>query len=258
QTVCSAPAAGVDVRKLLFADRTVVLSQHSEALVLGAGVPRERVRRIPPAVAELPVPDASQRAAARARLGLALDRPLIVYPGDLEYSSAAERVLRAHAARWQARGAVLVLACRAKTAAASAREAALRVLADQLGVAGDVAWLGETREIHALLGAADVVVLPAETLYAKMDLPLVVIEAMLLERCTLVAAGTPAAELAVDGAALAVSPEVDAIADAVSALLDDDARRAEIGRAARAHALACFAPKRVAAEYESLYDELLS
>jgi glycosyltransferase involved in cell wall biosynthesis len=258
QTVCSAPAAGADVRRLLFADRTIVLSQHSEALVLGAGVPRERVRRIAPAVGELPVPDAAQRAAARARLGLALDRPLVVYPGDLEYSSAAERVLRAHAARWQARGALLVLACRAKTAAASAREAALRVLADQLGVSADVAWLGETREIHALLGAADVVVLPAETLYAKMDLPLVVIEAMLLERCTLVAAGTPAAELAVDGAALAVSPEVDAIADAVSALLDDDARRAAIGRAARAHALSCFAPQRVAAEYESLYDELLS
>jgi len=258
QTVCSAPAAGVDVQKLLFADRTVVLSQHSEALVLAAGVPRERVRRIAPAVHALPVPDAARRAAARQRLGLALDRPVIVYPGDLEYSSAAERVLRAHAARWQRRGAVLVLACRAKTAAASERERALRALAGQLGVTGDVVWLGETREIHALLGAADVVVLPAETLYAKMDLPLVVIEAMLLERCALVAAGTPAAELAVDDAALAVTPEVDAIAEAVSSLLEDDARRAAIGRAARAHALARFAPTRVAAEYESLYDELLS
>jgi glycosyltransferase involved in cell wall biosynthesis len=84
-----------------------------------------------------------------------------------------------------------------------------------------------------------------------------VIEAMLLERCALVASGTPAAELAADGAALAVSPTVDALADAVSALLDDDARRNAIGRAARAHALERFAPKRVAAEYESLYDELL-
>jgi glycosyltransferase involved in cell wall biosynthesis len=257
QTVCSAPAPGVDVRKLLFADRTVVLSRHSESLVLGAGVARERVRRIAPAVDALPVPDAAQRAAARERLGLAADRALIVYPGDLEYSSAAERVLRAHAARWQRRGAVLALACRAKTAAASERERALRSLSSQLGVAGDVAWLGETREIHALLGAADVVVLPAETLYAKMDLPLVVIEAMLLERCAVVAAGTPAAELASDGAALAVAPEVDVIAETVSALLDDDARRAMIGRAARAHALERFAPERVAAQYESLYDELL-
>jgi len=44
----------------------------------------------------------------------------------------------------------------------------------------------------------------------------------------------------------------------VSALLDDDARRNAIGRAARVHALARFAPEHVAAEYESLYDELLS
>jgi glycosyltransferase involved in cell wall biosynthesis len=258
QTVCSAPAAGADIRNLLFADRTVVLSQHSERLVLDAGVPRERVRRIPPAVGALPVPDAAQRAAARTRLELPLERPLIVYPGDLEYSSAAERMLRAHAARWQRQDAFLILACRAKTSAAVERERALRDLASQLGVSESIAWLGETREIHALLGAADVIALPAETLYAKMDLPLVVIEAMLLERCTLVAAATPAAELAAPGAALAISPDVDTLADTISALIEDPARRAAIGRAARTHALERFAPGRVAAEYESLYDELLA
>jgi glycosyltransferase involved in cell wall biosynthesis len=57
---------------------------------------------------------------------------------------------------------------------------------------------------------------------------------------------------------VAIAPEVDAIAETVFGLLDDDARRAAIGREARAHALARFAPKRVAADYESLYDELLS
>jgi phosphatidylinositol alpha-1,6-mannosyltransferase len=258
QTVCSAPAAGADVRSLLFADRTVVLSQHTEQLVLAAGVPRERVRRIAPAVGDLKLPDPSQSAAARARMQLPLDAPLIVYPGDLEYSSAAERVLRAHATRWQGQGAFLVIACRTKTRAASERERVLRELAARLGLGASTAWLGETREIHALLAAADVVALPAETLYAKMDLPLVVIEAMLLERCAVVAAGTPAAELARDGAALAVAPDVDAVAEAVAGLIGDPTRRAELGRAARAHALARFAPERVAAEYESLYDELLS
>ena len=258
QTVCSAPAEGVDVRRLLFADRTVVLSEHSEARMLGAGVARDRLRRIAPAVAPLAVPSAAEREAARARLGLPAGRALIVYPGDLEYSSAAEHVLRAHAARWQRRGAYLVLACRAKTAAAAERERALRELASTLGVAADATWLGETREIHALLGAADVVVLPAENLYAKMDLPLVVIEAMLLERCSLVASGTPAAELATGGGALAVAPALEPIAEAVSSLLDDDARRAAIGRTGRAFALERFAPDRVAGQYESLYDELLS
>ena len=258
QTVCSAPADGVDVRRLLFADRTVVLSEHSQARMLAAGVAPDRLRRIAPAVATMAAPSAAERDAARTRLGLPRDRPLIVYPGDLEYSSAAEHMLRAHAARWQRQGAALVLACRAKTAAAAQRERELRQLASSLGIANDVAWLGETREIHALLGAADVVALPAETLYAKMDLPLVVIEAMLLERCALVASGTPAAELACDDSAVAVSPALEPIAEAVSALLDDDARRAAIGRAGRELALERFDPKRVAAQYESLYDELLS
>src|SRR5690606_28764781 len=38
-TVSSAPREGLDPRRVLFADRTVVLSQRTEQLLRGAGVP---------------------------------------------------------------------------------------------------------------------------------------------------------------------------------------------------------------------------
>jgi glycosyltransferase involved in cell wall biosynthesis len=258
QTVCSAPAPGADLQRLLFADRTVVLSLHTEKLVLAAGIAPVRVRRIAPAVAPLDVMDDATRTAVRIELGFPSDTPLVVYPGDLEFSGAAERMLRVHAASLAKQGAWLAMACRAKTMRAREHEQRLRRLAGELGIAQRVTWLGETRRIHALLAAADVVALPAETLYAKMDLPLVLIEAMLLARPVVVASGAPAEELAEAGAAIAVAPEIDATAHAIESLLLDTSMRAEQGLRGRQAALARYHPAVVARAYEDLYDELLA
>lgn len=260
QTVCSAPAAGADLHAVLFADRVVVLSRHTEQRLLDAGIARRRVVRIPPAVGALKERDEAARMASRTQLGLPRERALVVYPGDLEFSGAAERTLRAHARLVAEAGDVapwLVVACRAKTARAREAEQALRALARRLRVEDSVSFLGETRAIHELLATADVVALPAENLYAKMDLPLVLIEAMLLGRPTVLAAGTAAAELAEGGAALAIEPTEDATALAVSTLLRDPALRARVGTAARAAALERHDPRAIAARHDALYDELL-
>jgi phosphatidylinositol alpha-1,6-mannosyltransferase len=256
QTVCSAPADGVDLERVLFCDRTVVLSRHSERRMIEAGVPRARLRRIPPAVAPLTPLAEGEAVRVRGELGLPRERALVVYPGDLEYSGAAERVLRAFA-ELCGDGAALVMACRKKTAAAHAHEARLREVARVLGVAERVCWAGETRRIHDLLACADVIALPAEDLYAKMDLPLVLIEAMLLARPVILAQDTPAAELAEGDAAVAVTADVGATSAAIARLLGDDGERAALGRRARDAALDRYHPAAVAAAYEAVYDELL-
>jgi len=257
QTVCSAPAAGSDLRALLFADRNVVLSKYTESLALRAGVDPAKLRCIPPAVAPLErMPDEAV-SKIRVELDLRPERALIVYPGDLEFSSAAELSLRAFAELRSGHDATLVLACRKKTAAAHAHEQRLRALARELGIEQDIAWLDETARIHELLAVADVVALPAETLYAKMDLPLVLIEAMWLARPVVVAEATPASELAEGGAALAVAPQVASLAHALDRLLSSPSARLELGARARATAQARFHPAHVAAAYEALYDELL-
>jgi glycosyltransferase involved in cell wall biosynthesis len=257
QTVCSAPRPGADLRALLFAERTVVLSRHTEQLVLEAGLPRTAVRRIAPAVGALAPLPAEDARRVRVELGLPLDRPLVVYPGDLEFSSGAERTLRAHAALPAELGAWLAIACRAKTPHARVEEQRLRALARELGVERSVTFLGETRRIHGLLAAADVVALPAETLYAKMDLPLVLIEAMLLGRPVVVAEGTPAAELCEGEAALSVGADPEALPALLARVLGDDAERARLGERARQAARSRYDPAAVASAYKDLYDELL-
>ena len=116
-------------------------------------------------------------------------------------------------------------------------------------------WDAE-RTRRDLLACADVVALPSETLYAKMDYPLVLLEAMLLERPVVVCAGTPAAELQSAGAR-AVDADVDALRAELRSLLDDADERARMGARSRAAVLERFSPSAVAAEYEAVYRSIL-
>ena len=256
QTVCSVPRDDADLARVLFGDRVVVLSRHTEARFLAAGVARERVVRIPPSAPPLELPEAAQRPALRQAFGLDPEAPLLLYPGDLEFGNGARLVLEAHA--MLPAQVHLVLACRAKTPEARRAEAELRARSQALGTAPRVTWIGETPRILELLAVADVVALPSDVAYAKMDYPLVLLEAMALARPVVVATGTPAAELSEDGGALAVEPHAEALAAALGPLLSDAAERTRLGSAARNRTLSSFARARMASDYELLYDALLS
>lgn len=255
-TICSIPRADVELAKVLFADVNVVLSEHSRRTFLERGVAEGRLRRIPPAIAPLEPLSADARREARACFELPSDAPVLVYPGDLEFGKGAEVTLRALAAASRP-DVRLVMACRAKTPHAKEKEAELRTLARELGLEGRTTWVGETRRIHDLLGAVDVVALPSDTLYAKMDYPLVILEAMSLARPVLVGRGTPAEELAEGGAARAVEVEVEALSAEIRGLFDDERARQALGARGRSAVLERFTPGPMAASYEALYDSLL-
>jgi glycosyltransferase involved in cell wall biosynthesis len=256
QTVCSVPLERADLGQVLFGDRIVVLSRHTEQRFLAAGVARERVVRIPPAVPALEPASAEARRATRRELGLDPERPLLLFPGDLEFGHAAQLMLEAHAELTPE--VELALACRAKTPAAKQKERALVERAQKLGTHARVHHLGETRKILELIAASDVVALPSTVAYAKMDYPLVLLEAMALERAVVVAEGTPAAELAVAGGARAVPARTRELAEAFRALLGDSGARQALGQRAREQVRSEHTPERMAAAYEVLYDELLS
>ncbi|HSU40633.1 MAG TPA: glycosyltransferase, partial [Polyangiaceae bacterium] len=157
-----------------------------------------------------------------------------------------------------AREVELALACRVKTPRARAVEAELQERARALGTADRVHFVGETPKIIELVAAADIVTLPSTVAYAKMDYPLVLLEAMALARPVVVATDTPAAELAEDGAALAVTPDETTLGEVFGRLFEDEAERAALGRAARAAARERFGRERMAEAYELLYDGLLA
>ena len=254
QTVCSVPRDDVDPKRVLFADRVVVLSHFTAERFARAGLGADRVVRIPPAAPPLVPLDPERRRKTRLALGLDPDAPVVLYPGDLEFGNGARFTVEAHAKL--PKETRLVMACRAKTERARAIDAELRALTTRLGTSARVTFLGETSKILDLVGAADVVSLPSDVAYAKMDYPLVLLEAMALARPVVVANGTPAAELAEGGAARAVAPDVDAVAEALGALVSDAAHREALGARARETVLAEYDRTRMARAYEALYDTL--
>jgi glycosyltransferase involved in cell wall biosynthesis len=254
QTVTSIPAAGANLDQILFGDRIVVLSRATEALLADGGVAADRVVRIPPCAAiEEPVDPERARTAFR----LSRDTKIVTYPGDLEFGGGAELMLSARLAD-RSRDWTLVIACRAKTRAAKEAHARLADRARALLPPEAVRFTGETDRIRDLLAASDVVALPSASLYAKMDYPLVLLEAMALGAPVLVSRGTSAAELADGGAAILADHDADAIAAAIRAALSDDAARREIVARARDRVSGELSAARVAAAHEALYDSLLS
>jgi glycosyltransferase involved in cell wall biosynthesis len=255
-TISSAPRDAQAIVRLLFADINVVLSDHTEQRLGNAGLAAERMVRIPPAIEPLTPVDDARRRALRSELALPLDAPIVLYPGDLEFGEGGPLMIEAQR-QLKKRGVVLVMACRAKTARAREVETALRERATQYALNDSTFWLGETPRIHDLLACADVVALPSADLYAKMDYPLVLLEAMSLERPVLVASGGAAEELCDDDAAVAVTPHADAVAHEITRLLDDAHARALLGQRARAAVLERFTYHAMARAYEGVYDRLL-
>jgi L-malate glycosyltransferase len=126
--------------------------------------------------------------------------------------------------------------------------------AESLGVAGQVRFLGDRRDIAAILASLDVSVLPS----ASESLSNVILESM--------AAGVPVVASRVGGNPELVTEDrgilfalenVDEAVAAIEMLLQDQGRRAELGSNARRFAQAHFSAEGMGARYEELYTELL-
>jgi len=132
---------------------------------------------------------------------------------------------------------------------------AVEKLAASLGLGRHVAFLGEQLQMGRLLAQADLFVLPSE----QESFGLAALEAL--------ASGVPVVATRVGGlpevvrhsetGLLVPVRDPSALAKAVLDLLGDEPRRAAMGLAARADALARFRPEPVVARVEALYRRLL-
>lgn len=253
QTVASAPRSFDGAGAWLFGDVVVALSEHTRGRLIGAGVSAERIRVIPPCTrAPAPRP---HTLAARMKVGVT-EGPIVLYPGDYEVSTGAQTVAAAAKAFLEADPrATLVFACRRKTSGAEDAKRAIVKELERAGVANRTRHVDEITFMDELIAISSVVVFPVDELYGKIDLPLVLLEAMALGVPIVVARGGPLEAL--DFARFVDPGDADALAKHVRELLRDrDAARALGAEGKRVYA-ARYTPEIVASEYDALYAELL-
>lgn len=174
------------------------------------------------------------------------DRPLVLTCARLD-EQKGHRVLLSAAA--QLSGICLAFA------GEGPERAALEALADELGVADRVSFLGYRDDIPALLAACDVFALPS--LYEGSSLA--VLEAMAAGRAVVSSTIGGTEELIEDGrSGLLVRPgDVDGLRNALERAVVDEKLRSALANAARERVERDFTPQAMVGANERIYRELL-
>jgi glycosyltransferase involved in cell wall biosynthesis len=259
QTVASPPKSFERPGRLLFGDVVVAQSQWTLDR-LRSGLTRERgsvprgtrLEVIPPPLGALSPRSPAALAAARAELDIAPEAPILVYPGDLETSSGARAVaeLVAPLAR-EVSGLVVVFAYRAKSPRAFevARSIAGSLDPRQVRVKGDVG------DVLALIQTSSAVLFPVDDLWGKVDLPIVLLEAMALGVPVILYDWGPLSEL--EGALRVPTGDNRELLSATLAVLRDAGLRGRVVAEQREAVARRHDAKLTARAYERLYLELL-
>lgn len=264
QTIASRPRTFDNPLNLLFGNVVVAQSHDTraqfmtalkDAAITDAECPRIEV--IGPPLGEVAVPSLDATNAVRRSLSLATDVPLLLYPGDLEVGKGAKRVAESVpfiVARHPS--AVVVFAYRDKTASASAFATELQRELEQTVPAGRVRFVRESTDILALVRTTAAILFPVDDLYGKVDIPIVLLEAMALGTPVVTCAEGPLGELA--GTVTTLPGDARGLAEAALSLIDDYGRRGGCIEAQLALLADRFSATVVAGAYERLYDELLA
>jgi len=257
-TVVSFPRRDRGLASVCFGRRVVTLSEHSRRRLAAAGVSESRLRTIPPGVdlPSLPGPEERRRAPDRRGLDTA---PIVLFAGDYEFSSGAHTLASAIPTVLAQGAATFVLACRPKTEAAAYEEAHVRERLSGSAARERVHFEGQVDDILDLVAASALCVMPSESVYAKSDLPLVLLEALARGVPLVVADVDPLREVIKGDNGLLVRPrDPDALGRAIVALLGDTDRLGRMAQAARQSAEQHFDVRRMCREYEDVYAEVAS
>ena len=256
QTIASPPRSFADPGALFFGDVLVAQSAWTRSAVEqsfeGSGLGLPRIAVIPPPVPDIAQPSEAAVEAVRRDLELDAAQRYLLYPGDLETSSGAEATAAlAERLPDALPGVVTVFAYRRKTARAA--DVAAR-LAARLPRAS-TRFIENAPNILALVAGAAAIVFPVDDLWGKVDLPIVLLEAMALGVPVIALDQGPLRDLR--GVVKVPSLAAQAWLAEVSGLLSDAERRARVASEQRSALHEYHSAEVVARGYEDLYLELL-
>ncbi len=234
----------------VFADRWATCSYGVRKHLIAQGIPGERIEVVYNGLDERQFAWPADGSAAREKLGLRPDQPVI---GVVAHLSAH----KGHAYLVQAMSRLVDrfddICC--LLIGEGKNEARLRTMVSQLGLDRHVRFLGYRHDAVELIKALDVAVLPS----LQEGLGIVLIEAGFLGKPAVASNIDGINEVIVDGETGVLVPpgDADALAVAIDALLEDADWAQQLGRQARARMEQIFTLDAMAERAEAVYYEVI-
>ncbi len=233
-----------------FVDRVITISESNRSdLTESHRLPASRVRVVFNGVPKPPEPSEDDVRDVREALGVSEGEALIVHLGALTERKGHRFLLRAAAT-------LLDLSWHMAFVGDGEDADALTGLARELGMADRLTLTGHRDDVGAILGAADVLVLPSRL----EGMPLVLLEALALgtPAITTTVYGVPEIYAGGDAAVLVPYGDERALASALDQLVSDPERRSAMGAAARDLYTARYTAERMTRETVVVYEEALA
>lgn len=256
QTLTSFPIKTNNLKNLLFANKIITLSKDSENKLKSIGVNNSKT--IYPGI-EIPI-ELNTDNLEQVRKNFKAtndDKKVITYPGDYHYSDNKE-LLKKIITNMKSFSfdCKLILACRIKTELDKTVERELKSLA--LNLNADVCFLNNIPYIKELLFISDLVIFPINSLYAKMDIPLVLLEALYLETPILISDFAPLNEIIIENCGLKfkMNDSEDFIRK-IELFFNDKSLREELINNTKLNVSENFSSQQMAEKYFKIYKEYL-
>jgi phosphatidylinositol alpha-1,6-mannosyltransferase len=258
QTVMSSPKDYGDIGNLLFADKIVVLSDHNKNKLEENGI--DNVVKIYPGLDLKEIDDYNPYSIEFRKENQLEKNYLVLFAGDYEFSGANKTIMESIspvASKYP--DVKFIFACRSKTEEAQKVEAELRQYAVDLGIDKYVMFIGTADDMLKVIRSIDICLFPVTSLYAKMDIPLVLLECMAYAKPVIITDMSPLNEVYMDDIGLKIPMnDTESLVKSLLDLLGSNNARLEKGFKGRRVVEKHFNMKIQASEYEKLYQEILN
>lgn len=257
QTVCSAPKTFAGLASQLFADRIVTVSDHTLQQLTEIGV--RHATRIYPAVRPISSLSDLERKDLRQHFGMPDGEVFGLFAGDIEFSNASDMLLEAARRLPKTSRAKLLFCHRFKTPVAKARQDALLSRLRAEGLEQTIRFLPEQEDLIPLIQASDFLVMTPDTLWAKLDLPLTLLEAMACGKPSIISDFGPLPEAFQNEKAGLIVPasQPEELAEAIGRISESEEDRTRMGDCARDVARRVFSLEKLGEAHRALYESLI-
>ncbi len=248
-------------KQLFFADHIVVYSDYSKQRLTQIGF--QNVSRIYPGIdldLYQPQPKSDETLAA---FDLTREDFIVTYNGEYARLGATDMLTEWLIAYYTAHpdsNIKFVFACRVKKHEDDRlKKLEITERFRAAGVLDHIRFTDTYADMPKLYNLADVILFPVNDMRGKFDVPLVIIEAYACGKPVILSDLPIFAEFASPDICVTIPRgDTKALSEHIAALQANPAKRAELGRAARAFVEAHFDLKKTVGEYERLYDSLSS